>query len=62
MKNSKFNINKVGITCSIIQIIISIICLIYNIVTNANYIIWIIMLCSGICLLSSNISLKKDKK
>jgi len=62
MKNNKFDMNKFGIICSITQVIISIICLIYNIVTNENYIIWIIMLCSGSCLLCSNISLKKDKK
>ena len=56
MKNNKLNMNKIGIICSVTQIIISTICLIYNIVTNANFIIWIIMLCSGVCLLSSNIS------
>jgi len=62
MKNSKLDINKFGIICSFIQIIISLICLIYNIVTNENYIIWIVMLCSGICLLCSNISPKKGGK
>ncbi len=62
MKNNNFDMNKIGVICSITQIIISTICLIYNIVTNANYTIWIIMLCSGVCLLSSNISSKKDKE
>lgn len=59
MKNNKFDMGKLGIICLVTQIIISIICLIYNIVTNANYAIWVVMLCSGVCLLSSNISLKK---
>jgi len=62
MKNSKFDINKIGIICSITQVVISIICLIYNIVTNENYMIWIVMLCSGIVLLSSNIDSRKGKK
>lgn len=62
MKNGKPDMNKVGVICSVTQITISTICLIYNIVTNANFIIWIIMLCSGVCLLSSNMSLKKDKE
>lgn len=62
MEKNKFDINKFGIICSITQIIISVICLIYNMVTNTNYVIWIIMLCSGICLLCSNINLKKDEK
>lgn len=59
MKKNK-TIHKVGVICSITQIIISVICLIYNIVTGDNYWIWIIMLCSGICLLSSNINSNKE--
>lgn len=61
MKKNKL-INKVGVICSITQIIISVICLAYNIVIGDNYWIWIIMLCGGICLLSSNISLNKKTK
>ncbi len=61
MKENKFNMSKFGIICSITQIIISIICLIYNIVTKESYVIWIIMICSGICLLCFNISLKNTK-
>lgn len=59
MKNKKFDKQMLGLICSIVQIIISIICLIYTIATNENYIIWIVMLCSGFCILSSNNSLKK---
>lgn len=61
-KNNKFNKQNLGLICSFFQIIISTICLIYNMAINENYIIWIVMLCSGVCLLSSNINLKKDKK
>ena len=47
---------KIGVICSIVQIILSIICLIYNAINQENIIIWVLFLCSGILLLSSNIS------
>lgn len=48
--------------CSIVQIILSIICLIYNAINQENIIIWVLFLCSGILLLSSNISKNNKKK
>ena len=62
MKNNKANINNiVGIIWSIVQIIISIICMIYNIVSGGNYIIWILILGSGLCILFSNIDSQNKK-
>ena len=52
---------KIGVICSIVQIILSIICLIYSAINQENIIIWVLFLCSGILLLSSNIS-KNNKK
>ena len=54
-------IQKIGVICSIVQIILSIIYLIYNAINQENIIIWILFLCSGILLLSSNIN-KNNKK
>ena len=54
-------IQKIGVICSIVQIILSIICLIYNAINQENIIIWI-LLCSGIFLLSSNISRNNKKE
>ena len=51
---------KIGVICSIVQIILSIICLIYNAINQENIIIWVLFLCSGILLLSSNIK-KEDE-
>ena len=45
---------KIGVICSIVQIILSIICLIYNAINQENIIIWVLFLCSGILLLSSD--------
>ena len=53
---------KIGVICSIVQIILSIICLIYNAINQENIIIWVLFLCSGILLLSSNISRNNKKK
>lgn len=53
---------KIGVICSIVQIILSIICLIYNAINQENIIIWILFLCSGILLLSSNISRNNKKE
>lgn len=62
MKNNKANINNiVGIIWSIVQIIISIICMIYNIVSGGNYIVWILILGSGLCILFSNIDSQNKK-
>ena len=55
-------IQKIGVICSIVQIILSIICLIYNAINQENIIIWILLLCSGIFLLSSNISRNNKKE
>lgn len=54
MKDKKINVSMLGFVCSIVQIIISVICLIYNYLNHDNYTIWIVFLCSGICLLFSN--------
>lgn len=54
-------IKKIGVICPIVQIILSIICLVYNAINQENIIIWILFLCSGILLLSSNIS-RNNKK
>ena len=62
MMNEKITSQKVGLYCSIAQIILSIICLIYNAVNHENIWIWIALLCSGICLLSSNISRNNKKE
>lgn len=56
VKNKKVTSQKVGLYCSITQIILSLICLIYNAVNHENIWIWIVFLFSGVCLLSSNIS------
>ena len=53
---------KIGVICSIVQIILSIICLIYNAINQENIIIWVFFLCSGILLLSSNISRNNKKE
>ena len=53
---------KIGVICSIVQIILSIICLIYNAINQENIIIWVLFLCSGILLLSSNIIKKKTSE
>ena len=45
-----------------VQIILSIICLIYNAINQENIIIWVLFLCSGILLLSSNISRNNKKE
>ena len=55
-------IQKIGVICSIVQIILSIICLIYNAINQVNIRIWILLLCSGIFLLSSNISRNNKKE
>lgn len=47
---------KIGVICSIVQIILSIICLIYSAINQENIIMWVLFLCSGILSLSSNIS------
>ncbi len=62
MEDNKSNKNKIGIICSVTVIVISIICLVYKIVTKANFTTWIVMLCCGICLLCCNIGTKKDKQ
>lgn len=53
---------KIGVICSIVQIILSIICLMYNAINQENIIIWVLFLCSGILLLSSNISRNNKKE
>ena len=53
---------KIGVICSIVQIILSIICLIYSAINQENIKIWVIFLCSGILLLSSNISRNNKKE
>ena len=53
---------KIGVICSIVQIILSIICLIYSAINQENIIIWVLFLCSGILLLSSNISRNNKKR
>ena len=53
---------KIGVICSIVQIILSIICLIYNAINQENIIIWVLFLCSGFLLLSSNISRNNKKE
>ena len=55
-------IQKIGVICSIVQIILSIICLIYNAINQENIIIWILLFCAGIFLLSSNISRNNKKE
>ena len=40
-------IKKIGVICPIVQIILSIICLVYNAINQENIIIWILFLCSG---------------
>ena len=53
---------KIGVICSIVQIILSIICLIYSAINQENIIIWVLFLCSGILSLSSNISRNNKKE
>ena len=72
VKNRKFRIcigdndgykdTKIGVICSIVQIILSIICLIYSAINQENIILWVIFLCSGILSLSSNISRNNKKE
>ena len=51
---------KIGVICSIVQIILSIICLIYSAINQENIIMWVLFLCSGILSLSSNITLNNS--
>nr|WP_304026371.1 hypothetical protein [Ruminococcus bromii] len=53
---------KIGVICSIVQIILSTLCLISNARTQENIRIWVLFLCSGILLLSSNISRNNKKE
>ena len=53
---------KIGVICSIVQIILSIIFLIYSVINQENIIMWILFLCSGILSLSSNISRNNKKE
>ena len=53
---------KIGVTCSIVQIILSIICLIYSAINQENIIMWVLFLCFGILSLSSNISRNNKKE
>ena len=53
---------KIGVICSIVQIILSIICLIYSAINQENIIVWVLFLCSGILSLSSNISRNNKKE
>ena len=53
---------KIGVICSIVQIILSIICLIYSAINQENIIMWVLFLCSGILSLSSNISRNNKKE
>ena len=53
---------KIGVICSIVQIILSIICLIYSAINQENIIIWVLFLCSGILSLSSNTSRNNKKE
>ena len=52
----------IGVICSIVQIILSIICLIYSAINQENIIVWVLFLCSGILSLSSNISRNNKKE
>ncbi len=60
--DKKITLQKIGVICSLVQIMISIICLIYNAINQENVVIWIVFLCSGICLLSFNISTNNKKE
>ena len=53
---------KIGVICSIVQIILSIIFLIYSAINQENIIVWVLFLCSGILSLSSNISRNNKKE
>ena len=53
---------KIGVICSIVQIILSIICLIYSAINQENIRMWVIFLCGGTVSLSSNISRNNKKK
>ncbi|MCQ5202463.1 hypothetical protein [Claveliimonas bilis] len=53
---------KIGVICPIVQIILSMICLIYNAINQENIIIWILFLFSGILLLSTNVSRYNKKE
>lgn len=53
---------KIGVICSIVQIILSIICLIYSAINQETIIMWVLFLCSGILSLSSNISRNNKKE
>lgn len=53
---------KIGVICSIVQIILSIICLIYSAINQENIRMWVIFLCGGIVSLSSNISRNNKKE
>ena len=53
---------KIGVICSIVQIILSIIFLIYSAINQENIRVWLLFLCSGILSLSSNISRNNKKE
>ena len=53
---------KIGVICSIVQIILSIICLIYSAINQENIIMWVLFLCFGILSLNSNISRNNKKE
>ena len=53
---------KIGVICSIVQIILSIICLIYSAINQENIRMWVIFLRGGTVSLSSNISRNNKKK
>ena len=55
-------IQKIGVICSIVQIILSIIFLIYSAINQENIIVWVLFLCSGILSLSPNISRNNKKE
>ena len=61
-KSSDKKTQKIGVICSIVQIILSIICLIYSAINQENIIMWVLFLCSGILSLSSNISRNNKKE
>jgi|LAHS01.1.fsa_nt_gb hypothetical protein len=52
-------LQKIGKTCSIVLILLSTILLIFNMINHESYVIWIVFLCAGICLLISIVSINK---
>jgi hypothetical protein len=62
MMDKTLTLQKIGLICSIVQIMLSTVLLIYNWIYHESLIIWIVFLCSGICLLISNIgrNIKKE--